>query len=116
MNVTPDLLLPPNFQIQCLSLTQPWASLVGIKLIETRGWRTHYYGPLAIQATKDTSSLYLCSVEPFRSALLELGYERPEQLPLGAIVSLACLHEAYRITGPPADTREAALGKYEPGR
>lgn len=40
--------------MKALTLTQPWASLValGLKKVETRSWRTHYRGPLAIHAAK----------------------------------------------------------------
>lgn len=38
--------------MKCLTLTQPWASLVAAeqKRIETRSWKTSYRGPLAIHA------------------------------------------------------------------
>lgn len=40
--------------MKALTLTQPWATLVavGAKRIETRSFRTHYRGPLAIHAAK----------------------------------------------------------------
>ena len=40
--------------IPCLSLWQPWASLIaiGAKHIETRHWKTDYRGPIAIHAAK----------------------------------------------------------------
>lgn len=40
--------------MRCLTLTQPWATLVaiGAKRIETRSWSTSYRGPLAIHAGK----------------------------------------------------------------
>lgn len=40
--------------MRCLTLTQPWATLVaiGAKRIETRSWKTSYRGPLAIHAAK----------------------------------------------------------------
>lgn len=40
--------------MKALTLTQPWATLVaiGAKTIETRSWRTHYRGPIAIHAAK----------------------------------------------------------------
>lgn len=38
--------------MKALTLTQPYASLIaiGAKRIETRGWRTHHRGPIAIHA------------------------------------------------------------------
>ena len=40
--------------MKALSLWQPWASLVAlrVKTIETRSWSTSYRGPLAIHAAK----------------------------------------------------------------
>lgn len=45
--------------IPCISLWQPWASLIaiGAKQIETRHWATRYRGPLAIHAAKRTTEL-----------------------------------------------------------
>jgi activating signal cointegrator 1 len=39
--------------VKAITLQQPWATLVaiGAKRIETRCWRTHYRGPLAIAAS-----------------------------------------------------------------
>lgn len=41
-------------EIKCLSLYQPWATLIalGLKKYETRGWATHYRGKIAIHAGK----------------------------------------------------------------
>lgn len=38
--------------MKALTIRQPWASLIahGVKTIETRSWRTHYRGPIAIHA------------------------------------------------------------------
>ena len=40
--------------MKCLSLWQPWASLVviGAKRFETRSWPTNYRGPLLIHAAQ----------------------------------------------------------------
>jgi hypothetical protein len=40
--------------MKCISLIQPWASLVllGEKRYETRNWSTAYRGPLLIHASK----------------------------------------------------------------
>ena len=42
--------IPPD--ARALTIRQPWASLIalGVKTIETRGWRTDYRGPLVIHA------------------------------------------------------------------
>lgn len=40
--------------MKALTVYQPWASLIsmGLKTVETRGWKTNYRGPLAIHAAK----------------------------------------------------------------
>lgn len=72
--------------MKCLSLWQPWASLLahGEKKVETRGWRLRHYGPLLIHAaTRWNRDLKgLCETEPFRTALKRIG----DDLPFGAIV------------------------------
>jgi hypothetical protein len=59
--------------MKALTLTQPYATLVavGAKLIETRGWKTSYRGPLAIHAAKGFPgwAREMCQTEPFLSAL-----------------------------------------------
>lgn len=65
--------------MRCITLTQPWATLVaiGAKQIETRSWRSSYRGKLAIHAAKGlgpvggSKGLYdLCyDTEPFASVL-----------------------------------------------
>ncbi len=85
--------------VRCISLTQPWASLIaiGVKSTETRSWRTWYRGPLLIHAAKGFPrwARDLCNREPFATVLLEAGYADPgssqvdpAQLPLGAILAV----------------------------
>jgi activating signal cointegrator 1 len=83
--------------MRCLTLTQPWATLVaiGVKRIETRSWSTSYRGPLLIHAAKGLGPVggitgldLLCHDEPFRSALGEYGPCGVRQPPLGAIVAV----------------------------
>jgi len=40
--------------MKAISLTQPWATLVaiGMKCVETRSWRSWYFGEIAIHAAK----------------------------------------------------------------
>lgn len=118
--------------MRCLTLTQPWATLVaiGAKRIETRSWPTNYRGPLAIHAGAGPSSIgwpqlnHICNhTEPFRS-VLQLGGRHPaEVLPIGAVVAVCRLVSVHRITAagvegfrpqPPAD--EIAFGDYSAGR
>lgn len=63
--------------MRCITLHQPWASLVsiGAKTIETRSWSTGYRGRLAIHAAKVLPEYGRreCYKEPFLSGLLDAG-------------------------------------------
>ncbi|WP_439624116.1 ASCH domain-containing protein [Gemmata sp.] len=85
--------------MKCLSLHQPWASLMvsGAKCVETRGWPLRYRGPLLIHAAKkwDGDLAFIAAGQPFRAALERSGivFEATEAaakrgwgLPFGAIV------------------------------
>lgn len=90
--------------MRCLSLTQPWASLVawGEKRIETRSWYTPYRGPIAIHAAKHSPrwASDLCDDEPFRSALLQHGVSHGiADLPKGAVIAV-CRLVTCLPTGP----------------
>lgn len=112
----------------CVSLWQPWASLIGHgKLIETRSWRTDYRGPLAIHAAQKWNGRLATIIlqEPFRSSLQAAGFPRGDGLPLGAIVAVCTLRDCVQIgqgdlfSSPsflPTDPVELAFGDYRPGR
>lgn len=74
--------------MKALTLHQPWASFVttGIKVIETRSWRTHYRGPLAIHAAArkiDSEGARLAAWA---------GYDYVDEcFPLGVIVATCTL-------------------------
>lgn len=101
--------------MKALTLTQPWATLVatGRKRVETRSWRTHYRGPLAIHAAKG----FPAAAREFASA--ERTLERlPARVPLGAIVATCrivdcrpAVEVALKVTA-----LERLYGDYEPGR
>lgn len=101
----------------CLSLWQPWASLLvgGVKRVETRGWPIKHRGPLLIHAAKrwDGSTARLCLGEPFRPALRACGIDIPPaghefthadvsamkagwNLPFGKVVGRVNVVECYR--------------------
>ena len=112
---------PRKPPMMCLSLWQPWASLLvaGRKRCETRGWRLHHRGPLLIHAAKkmDADIRAICMTGPFREALAELGLS-VASLPLGAVVGRVDVvdcrpTEDMRIE---VDAREKAFGDYSPGR
>ncbi len=125
--------------IRCLSLHQPWASLmaVGEKSIETRSWSTPYRGLVAIHAAKNLDSLDLVDEEPFESALIRRGYPtykrygqvfvKKHALEFGAIVAVGLLTHVGKIYRLPDEARiagkeftvqsqEEAFGDYTPGR
>ncbi len=85
--------------MKCLSLYQPWATLLvaGYKRVETRSWPLHHRGPLLIHAAKKwTPELgEACAGFPVRQALEKAGIvfepsmaacQRGWNLPFGAIV------------------------------
>jgi hypothetical protein len=98
---------PPRRQtIKCISLWQPWATLVaiGAKKIETRHWSTSYRGPLAIHAAKTMNGFKSLMErgddnlpEPFDSVFYRAFMERKIKsrkigdLPFGAIVAVVDL-------------------------
>ena len=117
--------------IKCLTLFQPWASLValGAKHIETRSWRTWYRGPLLIHAARAFPrwARDLCKQDPFATILLAAGYAHPlsglvdtGQLPLGVVVAACNLKHCVRIGTPgialPPSEPERSFGDYSPGR
>lgn len=93
--------------IRCLSLWQPWASLVawGEKQIETRSWGTNYRGLVAIHAAKrwTLEEKNCCFDEPFRSVLTKRTVIRQEQylhdnrLPFGAVIAVATLSDCIKM-------------------
>lgn len=107
---------------RCLSLTQPWATLmaIGAKMNKTRSWPTQYRGWIAIHAAKGfpgeckglTYELH------FREALGAVGYEGHKELPLGVVLAVTHL-VACRRTEDVRDQlseRERAFGDYSDGR
>jgi hypothetical protein len=118
--------------MRCLSLSQPWASLVaiGAKRIETRSWRTTSIGPLAIHAAKalprataDHAGSSPVCWETLRAAGLS-----PETLPRGAVIAvcrlIACIRtdelrdaaHAGQRCNVAVGAHEQAFGDYSPGR
>ncbi len=107
--------------MRCLTLTQPWASLVaiGAKHIETRSWSTFHRGPLAIHAAKGFPSWArtVCWREPFRSALLRGGYRLLSDLPRGGVVAICTLADVVPVERLRSlNEREASFGDYSAGR
>ncbi len=100
--------------MKCLSLRQPWASLVilGLKRYETRTWSTNYRGPLAIHAgrTLTADAAALCNREPLRSLLLSAGYHFLADLPRGVVLGTVELCDCIPTELLPAGV---AMGSYD---
>jgi hypothetical protein len=103
--------------IRCISLIEPWASLValGHKRIETRGWATAYRGPLGIHASRSTEFLK----DGFPDKLCEranlffrFGPEYP--WPFGRILCVSDIRACVRtdLMTRPVEPREIALGDF----
>lgn len=90
--------------MKCLTLTQPWATLVaiGAKSIETRSWRTRYTGPLAIHAAKGfpKTAHALVRMPIFNVPLVAAGFDGWESLPTAAVIATCYLKYCVPI---PAD-------------
>ena len=115
--------------MKAITIHQPYASLIahGYKRFETRGWRTHYRGPIAIHAGKKID----------HQAVLMIARDYPRiwrditPLPSGSIVAVAELVECRKAVMNPAyelvelvgekdavlfDAMENDFGDYTPGR
>jgi hypothetical protein len=111
--------------MRVLSFTQPWASLVclGEKKIETRSWKSWYFGPILIHASKSFPkwAKECCEEEPFYSALRPRGIYAYPELACGHIIGMAELvscsnTEDIRWKLTAEDLKEQAFGDYSPGR
>lgn len=96
--------------MKAITLHQPWASAIalGLKRFETRGFRCHYRGELAIHAGKTIDE----------EAALRLMPDIPIiDFPLGAVIALCTLSEVYPTGNVgQADRRERSFGNWGPGR
>jgi activating signal cointegrator 1 len=114
--------------VRAITLTQPWATLVatGQKRIETRSWRTHYRGPIAIHAAKALPASFRGLDDLFAAVgcVRSNGYFTGQELPRGAVVAtarlVACIPTedvAYEFeTRPWWPLPEYRYGDYSEGR
>lgn len=112
-----------QIEILGLTLSEPWASLVRYleKLNETRSFRRHFRGWLAIHSADNFSNggRAKCELEPFKSALTRHGITSIKDFPFGHIIALARLEDCIRIGEdgfPGLSAKEEAFGIYTPGR
>jgi len=105
--------------VKCISLWQPWATLIaiGAKRVETRSWPTNYRGPILIHASKkwDAELIGIRSDGRFDEPLREAGLE---ELPLGCIVAVSSIVKIERTEAvrDRLSAQERAFGNYETGR
>ena len=101
--------------MKALTLYQPYASAIPLDLKhwETRSWKTHYRGPLAIHAS---ASIPQWAYDFAKSEMI-LG-RIPKGLPMGQIVALVDLTEILPAEESIFDTTaiERLYGDYSPGR
>lgn len=110
--------------MRALTVRQPWASIIalGFKRFETRSWRTHYVGPIAIHAGLSCDRAAQRAIYGNRFTPGELaetiGAFGRRALPRGAIVAVADLRGCYP-TGDGLGTLtelERLVGDFTPGR
>lgn len=113
---------PIENTLKCLSLTQPYASLVmiGAKRIETRSWRTSYRGILGIHAAKGFPkwAREICTQEPFKRTLIAAGFRSIADLPLGCLLGTVQLVDCVPVeyVRPTISSEEYAFGDYSDHR
>jgi hypothetical protein len=102
--------------MKCLSLMQPWATLIAIgsKQIETRSWKTNYRGELYIHASMRTDKKIL-KEKPFSQVLENID------LPNGYIIAKCQLVDCVEMTDElikqvKEQGNEYAFGDYAVGR
>lgn len=124
-------------EVRVLSLLQPWASLWvgGKKKIETRDWGTRFRGRIAVHASMGfkRETRVICEIEPFASALRDLGFSNPDTLPRGVVLGWVTLTDCQqmsvlglpfgatfdiepRCAHPLLTEEERAFGLYQAGR
>jgi hypothetical protein len=98
--------------------------MLGLKELETRGWKLNYRGPMAIHATKKLVpfSHVFFNLEPHLQALImntiEEAYGSYDAMPRGAILGTVNIKEVFKVEDifPVIGKIEQACGDYRPGR
>jgi len=108
--------------MKTISLWEPWASAIakGIKLIETRSWKTAYRGPLAIHASRTKDHVGFIYWPEVREYYVDAGITDPSQLRFGEVVAVCdlvdCVPTQELIRSGQVTSQEGHFGNYEPGR
>jgi hypothetical protein len=79
--------------MKVIVVRQPWAWLIvnGYKDIENRDWKTHYRGPLLIQASGGRPTK--AEMDEFRKYVSKRGVVLPEEFDFGGIVGMVRLDD-----------------------
>lgn len=96
--------------MKALTIWQPWASAIpaGLKLYETRCWKTNYRGPVAIHASKTQPKAVFEQGRHLVAQLLSTPYMRNfDAIPQGCIVAFATLVDCI----PTEDIRKELYGQ-----
>jgi hypothetical protein len=100
--------------MKALTVIQPWASLLvwGVKIFETRSWRTSHTGPLLIHAgVKRTAPIEaLLNTTSFRELIAG------RELVRGCIIGEVYLTGCFPTTDVSLTDPERELGDFAPGR
>ncbi len=108
--------------MKALSLLQPYASLMFVpdgKKFETRSWRTHHRGLIAIHASKKLDKWHLGFARQHAGILLPRGEE--EMIPTGAIIGVLDIVDIFTTNtaidaGLIVRPLEREFGDYGPNR
>lgn len=107
--------------MKLLSVRQPHAHLLrfqGVKLHETRNWKTNYRGPLGIHAAQKIPTRAEIELIRIRAGGLSLEVlpDDPASYTYGALIAVGELQGAHRITPELAEAQtpvELAVGFWE---
>jgi activating signal cointegrator 1 len=86
--------------VPAISLWQPWASLwlSTRKVHETRGWATHYRGPLVVHAAQRRPDIQTFGTLLYELCCIEFGYKWTAELPRGALLGVVQLIDCRSTT------------------
>src|SRR5262245_17433521 len=101
--------------MKCLSLHQPWATLIVKGLVEhdVRSWRSAHRGLLAIHASQKLTkrALELCRRPELCALLEQAGYASAFELPRAGVIGVAHLIDILdRETSSTSDALGTATG------
>ncbi|GGH46122.1 hypothetical protein GCM10008014_08580 [Paenibacillus silvae] len=123
--------------MKAITIHQPWATLIaiGAKRFETRGWKTHYRGPIAIHAAKKDPHEVIVSLDlDIQKAIFAAFYDHfgiqagaLDLMPTGVVVATAELTNCYQSVDTWTDgyelegkrliwSPECDFGDFTPGR